>query len=99
MSLRTSLGSTNDYTMRFVVVLQTVPGPLVIVHGELSRGGDNEHSGSLFGGEARSSQKLNSRHHVSKGLSTARLGSTQHVAPIQNVGNGACLDLCGFCEA
>ena len=73
VGLRTSLCSTNDNTVSFVVILEAITGPLVIVHGKLSRWGDDENSCSILWLETSSSQELNSWNHVGERLTAARL--------------------------
>ena len=84
--------------MRFIVVLEAISSPFVVVHGELSRWGDDQHSCSLLGCETSPSQQLHGRHHIGKGLSTACLSGTEHVTTIQDVRDGTRLNLCGLCE-
>ena len=48
MGLTTALGTANDNTMRFTVVLEAVTGPLVIMHGKFARWCDDQYSSALF---------------------------------------------------
>lgn len=79
--------------------LEAVPGPLVVVHGKLSGGSDDEDASALLGREAGASEHLDSRHHVGQSLSTSGFGGAKDVASIENVWDGSGLDLGRLGEA
>ena len=99
MSLTTALGTANDDTMRFTVVLKAITGPLVIMHGKFARWCDDQYSSALFWRKMSLAQELHSGYHIGKRLSTTGLRSSQDIAPVEHVRNRACLNLCSFCEA
>ena len=94
-----SFRAADDHTMCLSMVLKAVLGPLVIVHGELSGRGDDQHSRPLLRSEVRASQHFDSRNHVGQRFTAACLCRTEHVPTIENVRNGPSLDLCGLLEA
>lgn len=79
--------------MGLVVELKAVSGPLVVVHRELSRGGDDQDAGTLLRGEMSLPENLNGRYHISECFSRARLGRTEDISSVQYVWNSSCLDL------
>ena len=85
--------------MSLSMVLEAVLSPFVIVHGKLSGRRDDQDSCSLLGCEVRTAKEFNSGNHIGQGLTTACLGSSEDVAPIQDVRYRASLDLCSLSEA
>lgn len=53
----------------------------------------------MFGRKARLAEELHRRHHVGKSLSTAGLGRTEDISAVEDVGDGARLNLSGLLEA
>lgn len=99
VSLTAALSASDHDPVRFAVVLETVTSPLIVVHGQLSRRGDDQYACALLWSEIGASKGLHSRDHVSERLSTAGLGSSEHVPAVQNVRDGTRLDLRGSLEA
>ena len=96
MSLRTSLGSANNNTMSFTMVLEAVTRPFVVVHSQLPGWRDNKDTCALFRREARLSEQLNSWHHVRQSFAAASLSGTKNVTAVQNMRDSARLDLRGL---
>jgi len=99
MCFTTALGSSNYNTMRFIMILQAIACPLVIMHGQLTGRRDDQHTSSLFRGEVGAPKHLNCWNHVCESLATTCLGGAEHVTTIQNVWDGAGLDFCCLCVA
>ena len=99
VSLCTSLSSTDDQTMRLVVILEEVPSPFVVLHSQLSCRSDDEDSGSILWLEMSLTKQLNRRSQVCKCLTRACLGCSKYVSTRHDVRNRPSLYLRAVLEA
>ena len=99
VGLLTSLGPSDHHTVRFPMILETVSGPLVVMHGQFPGRCYDQHTCPLLRGEVGLTKHLHGWNHVRQCLTTACLGGTKHVTSVQHVWDGPCLDFSCFREA
>ena len=79
--------------MCFVVILEEISGPFIILHREFSCWCNNENSCTVLWGEMSLSEELNSWKHVCECLSRTCFGSSQYISTVENMWNSSCLNL------